>query len=287
MKESPGLPPDEQPPEFATPVFEPLTPAPVSPPDADLPTWTFNETVTGVTLTLLPWLALAALSLLLSGQSAPSKPLTTPQDITGAILSLIIQTLLEATFLIAPLWYAVFRPRRIARRQGLPAPAPREGLRALGLRTFRPWQATLGVALGVLGIYVASVLYGLIAQALHIDIQTNVDALLKQAQNEPWTILATLLVAIIVAPFCEEIFFRGLLFQGMRLRLSVWAAIVLSALLFGIAHGDPGSLPLLVVIGLMLAALRWRTRSLWPGMLLHMLNNALAALVVLQALHFH
>jgi hypothetical protein len=117
-------------------------------------------------------------------------------------------------------------------------------------------------------------------------VQTNIDIVLKGAEAAPYTAVAILLSAVIIAPFCEETFFRSFLFQGMRLRINVWLAVVLSAILFGIGHGDPGSLALLIVIGLVLAMLRWRTRSIWPGIALHMLNNAVSALVVIQAIHF-
>jgi membrane protease YdiL (CAAX protease family) len=109
--------------------------------------------------------------------------------------------------------------------------------------------------------------------------------LLSRAATEPWTTLATVIVAVTVAPFCEEMFFRGYFFQGLRLRLSVWPAVVLSAVIFGLAHGDLGSLTLLIIIGLALAVIRWRTRSLWPGMALHMVNNFIGALFIIQALH--
>src|SRR5262249_53971977 len=135
-------------------------------------------------------------------------------------------------------------------------------------------------------IFAAIFLYGVIAQALNVPVQTNVDELQKLAATEPWTTLATVIAAVIIAPFCEEVFFRGYFFQGLRLRLSIWPAVVLSAAVFGVAHGGPGSLVLLIVIGLVLAVIRWRTRSLWPGIALHMLNNFLGALVILQALHF-
>jgi membrane protease YdiL (CAAX protease family) len=266
--------------------YQPTEPE-TAPPEADLPTWTFRETMIGVLLTLGPWFALTALSLLQSStQTTSKKPISHTDDIVNGVLSLIIQALLEGVFLIAPLWFAVFKPRRLARQQGRPLPGWREGLRALGLRDFRPAQALSAFALGALTIIAASILYADIAQYLGITAQTNVDQLVARAAAEPWTILATLIVAIVVAPVCEEIFFRGYFFQGLRLRVPIWLAVVLSAVVFGLAHGDIGSLVLLIIIGLALAVIRWRTRSLWPGIALHMLNNFLGALIILQALRF-
>ncbi len=286
MRERTGFLPDEPVPEFGVSPFQPIRPTDDYP-RADLPIWTFHETIRGALLTLVPWLALAALNLLSSSQTTPSKPLSPGVDIANAIFIFIVQVLLEGTFLIAPLWYAVFKPRRIAKRQGLLPPPLRQGFGALGFRAFRSWQGVAGVVLGVAGIYAVSVLYTLIAQAFNMQVQTNVDVLSKQAAVEPWTILATLVAAVIVAPLCEETFFRSYFFQGLRLRLSVWVAMILSAIIFGIAHGDPGSLVLLIVIGIFLALLRWRTRSIWPGICLHMLNNLLSALFVFQMLQFH
>ena len=240
----------------------------------------------GILLTLGPWFLLTAFSLTQSSTTATSsKPLDPTTDKINAVVSFIIQAVLEGTFLIAPLWFAVFKPRRLARQEGRPVPGWQDGLRSLGLRA-TPWSQAVGAfLLGVLTILIASILYTNIVQALHLPAQTNVDELLARAATEPWTTLATVIVAVIVAPFCEEIFFRGYFFQGLRLRLAVWPAVVLSAVIFGLAHGDLGSLTLLIVIGLALAVIRWRTRSLWPGMALHMINNFVGALLIIQALH--
>ncbi len=281
---------DEKHSDLSASKYQQQMPEATPPPDADLPSWTFRETLIGVVLTLVPWLALTTYALLGPASSAkpsPTQPAAPTLDVINGILTFVVQALLEGTFLIAPLWYAVFKPRRLARQQGLPEPDWREGLRALGLRRFSLWQGAAGLALGILAIYLASNLYATIAQALHVTIQTNVDQLQQQAASAPWTTLTTLMVAVIVAPFCEEIFFRGYFFQGLRLRLPIWAAIVVSSVIFGLAHGSPGSLALLIVIGVLLAILRWRTRSLWPGMALHMFNNFLGALIIFQSLNFH
>ncbi len=292
MKERWDAPPGEEEQISETPLYQPGAPGcwPLPAgvmPDTDRPTWTFRDTLVGVLLTLIPWLALASLALLQpSAQPATDQPVAPGVDIVNAVLTLIVQVALEGTFLIAPLWFAVFKPRRQARQQDAPVPAWRAGLRALGLRAFRPGQALGAFALGVLAIYTASFLYAYIAETLHLPIQTNVDQLLDRAASAPWTTLATIVGAITIAPFCEEIFFRGYFFQGLRLRVSLWLAIILSAVVFGLAHGDLGSLPLLVVIGLALAIIRWRTRSLWPGMALHIFNNVWGAWVIFQAIHF-
>jgi uncharacterized protein len=85
----------------------------------------------------------------------------------------------------------------------------------------------------------------------------------------------------VAAPVAEEIFFRGMLFGGLRRRLSTYPAAAISALVFGALHATTGisAVPPLIIFGFVLALLYERTGSLVPGMLLHALNNALALAV--------
>ena len=63
--------------------------------------------------------------------------------------------------------------------------------------------------------------------------------------------------------------------------LSSIAAVGGTALLFGLVHGFLLALPLFVIIGLVLAWLRLRTRSVYPGMVSHAIFNSLAVLASL------
>lgn len=87
------------------------------------------------------------------------------------------------------------------------------------------------------------------------------------------------------APLVEELFFRGLLLRSLRRRLPDWAAISLSAVAFGIAHGSalPVDAVLLVMIsltvfGAILAVLATRTGRLGPGIVTHAVFNLLTLL---------
>lgn len=232
--------------------------------------WTFLQTITGIGLTVLPLMAL-----LIAEQMLPRgavRTLSPAEDRAGAIVVAVSSTLVEALFLIAPLYYALRRR---------PAGASRwSGLRALGLRGFALGESVALFLLGLLVIYG----FGLLYDQLHI--QTNADELQRQAARAPYSTLAALVVAVVVAPICEEVFFRGFVLAGLRRRMPVGSAILVSALIFGMAHADAGSFAPLVVIGLVLAVVRWRAESLWPGIALHALNNAIAAVFILSAIHW-
>ena len=92
---------------------------------------------------------------------------------------------------------------------------------------------------------------------------------------------ANLVLFTLVAPFVEELTFRGL-GQSLLAFLGRWPSIVLVGLSFGLAHGLIEALLVLVPFGMALAWLRDRTDSVYPGMVVHGLFNgvALAAAVL-------
>ncbi|MBN1674391.1 MAG: CPBP family intramembrane metalloprotease [Kiritimatiellae bacterium] len=84
-------------------------------------------------------------------------------------------------------------------------------------------------------------------------------------------------VALILLPaLAEEVLFRGVMLRGFLRLYSVRTAVLVSALLFALIHVNPYQMPLSFVLGLVTAWLFIRTRSLWPCILLHGLNNLLA-----------
>lgn len=95
--------------------------------------------------------------------------------------------------------------------------------------------------------------------------------------------LANALVVVLVAPFVEELLYRGL---GMSLLLPFvgpLVSIAITGLAFGLAHGLVLGLPVLTIFGVALGWLRWKTGSVYPGMVVHGIFNA-AALAAAVAL---
>jgi CAAX amino terminal protease family. len=86
---------------------------------------------------------------------------------------------------------------------------------------------------------------------------------------------ANFVVIAAVAPFVEELLFRGLGFALLE-RFGRWQTILAVGLAFGLYHGLVQALPELALFGCALAWLRMKTRSVIPGMLLHSAFNAIA-----------
>jgi len=71
----------------------------------------------------------------------------------------------------------------------------------------------------------------------------------------------------------EEIGFRGLAQTWLMRVISPWKAVVVSAVFFSAAHLNVLGGGYLVLVGGLLGWVRWRTGSLYPGMVLHFLHN--------------
>lgn len=89
---------------------------------------------------------------------------------------------------------------------------------------------------------------------------------------------ANLVLTALLVPVVEELVFRGAGYS-LLVRHGRAAAIIGTALLFGLAHGLLLALPVLVAFGLGLAWIRSRTGSVFPGIVLHGLFNAAAVLL--------
>ena len=88
-------------------------------------------------------------------------------------------------------------------------------------------------------------------------------------------------VICIVAPFVEELAFRGLGYS-LLVRYGKWTAIVLVGVAFGLAHGLVEAFPFLAAGGAGLAFRRSRGDRVLPGMVVHGLFNAVALTVAVS-----
>jgi membrane protease YdiL (CAAX protease family) len=157
-------------------------------------------------------------------------------------------------------------------------------LRATGRTFFRPLDARdvrillLGVA-ALFAVRVGTVIQLIVSnQTKHV--QAGFEHFSVNAHAPAVTALSVALAVItivVIAPIIEEIVFRGLLFGALAPRLGVLAAAIVSALLFGLIHGDPVLFPTLAALGFVAALSYAATGNLVVPIALHALNNALGA----------
>lgn len=80
----------------------------------------------------------------------------------------------------------------------------------------------------------------------------------------------------VLGPVLEELLFRGAITKVLLRKYTPTRAIVISGLIFGIFHLNPAQVVVGCLMGFLLAWLYYRTGSLLPGILIHILNNSLS-----------
>jgi membrane protease YdiL (CAAX protease family) len=145
----------------------------------------------------------------------------------------------------------------------------------LALRRPRSWTTAAGIAAAVIvGVFVIEIL---LDPLLHPDREQG----LTPTHWEPThaaAFVASFVALVVIGPFVEEATFRGLGYSLLAPFGSV-LAIVGTGVLFGLAHGLVEALPVLVALGIGLAYLRARTDSIYPGVAVHALFNAIALIL--------
>jgi sodium transport system permease protein len=88
-----------------------------------------------------------------------------------------------------------------------------------------------------------------------------------------------LLVFAVAPAIIEEIAFRGFILSGFQSIGNKWGAILLTSLLFGLAHGVIQQTMITFVVGMILGVIAVQTRSILPCILFHLTHNSMTVLL--------
>jgi CAAX protease family protein len=148
---------------------------------------------------------------------------------------------------------------------------------ALGFRRFRMrwvWiSLAVVVATTIVAVATEPFLHGGEEQGLGAD---------RWEPEHAGAFAANVVILVLVGPFAEELFFRGI---GVR-ALMVFGgltAILATGVIFGLVHGILGALPPLVLFGIGLSWVRLRSASVWPSFIGHATYNGLGILLLVLA----
>lgn len=162
------------------------------------------------------------------------------------------------------------------------------GLRKSGAHPFRKLARRDGraILIGIAALFVIRIGTGIILvltdQTKHVQAGfEHFDVTSKTPGIMSISVALAVFSLVIIAPIVEEIVFRGLLFGALAARLGVVASALITALLFGAAHGDLVLFPSLVAIGFIAALAYAATGNLWVAIALHAVNNALGAIFLI------
>ena len=164
----------------------------------------------------------------------------------------------------------------------------RSSLAKIGLGRPTVRQLAIGLGLGFVLFGIASVGEWAIGNALPLLLpKAVVEGLAKFTGGvtaggifakipSPQLKIVFALAGIIAAPIGEEVYFRGLLYNSLKRRFRVSAAIAISGFLFAVLHLGPLAILIIFPMGMLLAYVYEKTGSLWVTIGIHVTNNALS-----------
>lgn len=200
--------------------------------------------------------AMLAVYALLIGTALGLKALDLPVGIKAALPVLIIFSLVIPA--IALVMYL--------RRRNIPL-----GFRPLGKRG---WHLLWQVPVAIIG---SAVCTSIVAPLLGIE-STGASSPVGTGTA---LVLFTLGAYLLIGPFLEEVVFRRLIMGYLDTVMPAVASVLLTSLVFGLAHIGPAAIVYTFFGGLAFALVtRWH-RSLWAGFIVHMCNNVLVEIIVL------
>jgi hypothetical protein len=185
-------------------------------------------------------------------------------------VSLFVLYLIQSLGLLLPLWYFVVRKYGFEIQQF--------GFNWIGTKKTMAWIFAAYLFYMGLSIFTIILFSALGIGSLGFEPQQS---LFDFFGNNIVGVIFAGFVAIVLAPFVEELFFRGFVLNTLVERISPAWGIVLTSLIFASVHFEFQSIVPLLILAFVLNILYVKTKSIWPGILFHVLNNTIAFFVLL------
>ena len=147
----------------------------------------------------------------------------------------------------------------------------------LGLRSLPPRGIGAAILLGLGALPMAWFALWMASVVAPVDAEVIRSMGRELVAADRGELILLLGLAAVTPAVCEEILFRGLLLNTLLRRHSPPVAIGVSALVFSVLHWTPSAVARVAptfVLGLILGWAVWRSRSLWVGVLVHLVYNA-------------
>jgi uncharacterized protein len=152
----------------------------------------------------------------------------------------------------------------------------------LGFYKFKWEDLALGCGL-LLFVYFFSIINNVVMLMLGVITQAET---IFEVLDQIDSLMIFAIATMFIAPVFEEIFFRGFLFKGFRQKYGWKVALLISAAIFSLFHGQVATLIPTFLLGSLFAYLYQRTESIFPSMILHFLFNSVGTCGLLMTYQF-
>lgn len=148
------------------------------------------------------------------------------------------------------------------------------GYFSFGKRPFRQVQGKV-MLLSILLVFASMFIFNILAAELGLP-----DVLAETMQQVSNNVLGCISIAVL-APVLEEVLFRGAIQGYLMRKYNPMVGILVASLIFGLIHMNPIQVFYAFFLGLIFGWIYYRTRSLMPVVIGHVLNNTFAAITML------
>ena len=163
----------------------------------------------------------------------------------------------------APIWFAIKKGKGVAVDLGL---------------QMKLIDAPIGLAIGAAcQLLLVPLVYLALRPILGVKDVSAAARELTDRATDPLSIVLVFLIVGIGAPIAEEIYFRGMAQRIFGRRLGKWAAIFAAAAFFAATHLQPLQFPALLLFGVVLGFMAWRSGRIGPSIWAHVGFNVIAA----------
>lgn len=126
--------------------------------------------------------------------------------------------------------------------------------------------------------YVAAAAIGIFALDLLEEIMDLPNIIEGELTGMASTAIGFITIGIL-GPVCEELIFReGVLGYMLRNNVHPWRAVIISAVMFGMVHGNPAQVPFAAAMGIVLGYIYFKTGNAVVPSIIHIINNSIACI---------
>lgn len=151
----------------------------------------------------------------------------------------------------------------------------------IGIKKF-PLLKSIGYVLGgiVFFLILVSVAFALVVVLLpNLDVNQSQDVGFEFGKLG-WGLWVSFAFTVVVVPIIEELYFRGIILPAVTKRFGWIMGIAGSSMIFALLHGQYNVMIYTFILGCILSVMYIRLKSIVPGIVLHILNNAVAFILI-------
>lgn len=129
----------------------------------------------------------------------------------------------------------------------------------------------------IIGMFCINLVISTIMVKLFPNSASNISNVFEEIMDG--SLAESLFVIALTPAICEELLFRGVMFQSMKKKYRISTSIIIVGILFGAYHMSMVKFIPTGLLGAVLCYTAYKTGSIYPAMMMHFINNAISVII--------